>query len=500
MNRINTDSVREIITPWSSFSPEFEFSVENPATSEVAAIVKSSSSADVERAILAAHEIFSKDWRWRPYTERAALLQECARLIESHAEEIAYLESLEMGKPFGQALSDVQACVNSFKMFGAFAYNLPNHAKDEGTALNISVLEPFGVIGGIIPFNWPPIHAGAKIAPALAAGNAIVVKPPEQAPSAIVRIVELINTILPPNLVSVVCGKGEVGAAITENPLVRMVSFTGSPDTGRKVLQSLAQNFTYSIMELGGKNPLILFEDADLDLALPWIIDGAFYNQGEACTAASRILVHSSLYDEVVRRLKIAVPKLKVGDPLLPDTHVGPLVTPEQQQKVLSYIEIGKEEGAVIAAQAPIPAEEKYAKGCWVKPTLFTGVRPDMRIAREEIFGPVTVVIPFETFDEAIAIANDVEFGLVAGVFSRSFETLWRANRELQCGLVFANNYSRIFVAGGTPFGGCKASGFGREHAVETVKEFGYTKTLRLLTGIGEVPKWFAIAEIFDET
>lgn len=499
MGIVDTKTIREVTTPWSSSLPEYEFIVENPATSKPAAKVKGSSPEDVARAVEAAHEVFKSDWRWRPFTERAALLQECASVLERHADEIAELEALEVGKPFTQAQVDVKACINSFRMFSAFAYNLPNSVKDEGATLNISVLEPYGVVGGIIPFNWPPIHSGAKIAPSLAVGNSIVVKPPEQAPSSIVRIVELINTVLPKNLVNVVCGFGQVGAAISSNPLVRMVSFTGSPNTGAIILKSIADNFTPSIMELGGKNPLIIFEDADMEETIRWVIDGAFFNQGEACTAASRILVHSSLHDELVRRLKEAVPKLKVGDPMDRGTHVGPLVTPAQQKRVLDYIDIGVKEGAIIAAQAPVPTEPEYANGCWAPPTVFVNVKPQMRIAQEEIFGPVTAVIPFDTYEEAIEIANGTQFGLVAGVFSRSFETCWRASRELQCGLVFANNYSRQFHSGATPFGGCKASGYGREHALETVKEFGQTKTVRMLTGMGDVPRWFAITEVLGK-
>ena len=499
MSIIDAKAIRTISTPWSSSLPEKEFTVEDPSTSEVTARVKGSSPEDVDRAIVAANEVFEKDWRWRDFFERAGILQECARIIEQNAEEIAELESLEMGKPFTQAMNDVRACINTFKMFSAHSYNLPSSIKEEGSVMNLCVLEPYGVVGGIVPFNWPPIHTAGKIAPALAVGNSVVLKPPEQAPSSIVRIVELINTILPENLVNVVCGFGDVGAAIATHPLVRMVSFTGSPRTGAMVLKSLAQNFTPSIMELGGKNPIIIFDDADIEVAIPWVIDGAFYNQGEACTAASRILVHSSLEDKLIESLKAAVPKLKVGDPMDRRTHVGPLVTSAQQKVVMDYIEIGVNEGAVIAAQAPVPTEEKYKNGCWAPPTLFVNVRPDMRIAKEEIFGPVTAVIPFDTYEEAIEIANGTEFGLVAGVFSKNFETCWRASRELKCGLVLANNFNRVLNNGGTPHGGVKASGFGREHTLDTVREFGHTKTLRIPTGIGrETPKWFAVAEVLE--
>jgi len=488
--------VRNVPLQWATDSPDTIFAVENPATGAVVAQVQGSTPEDVDRAVRYAHNIWKSDWRWRPFMERSALLGDCARLLARHAVEIARLEALEMGKPFTQAMGDVAACVNSFKMFSAFSYTLPNHSKDEGPALNISILEPYGVVGGIIPFNWPPIHAAAKIAPALAVGNCIVVKPPEQAPSSILRVVELINTILPEGVVGAVCGFGPIGEALAKHPLIRMVSFTGSPQVGAKVLHSLADKFTPSIMELGGKNPLIIFEDADVDLAIRWVIDGAFFNQGEACTAASRILVHRSHHDYVAGKVAAAVKKLRVGDPMDPKTHIGPLVSPSQQARVMEYLDIGVKEGAVIAAQAPLPTDEKYKNGCWAPPTLFVNVTSDMRIAREEIFGPVTAIIPFDTYEEVIEIANSVEFGLVAGVFSRDFATCWRASREIEAGLVFANNYSRQYHSGGTPFGGIKSSGFGREHTLETIKEFGYTKNMRVLTGIGDVPRWFAVSEV----
>ena len=495
MGTINTNGIREVSTPWSSSDSQYEFIVENPATANPVARVKGSSPEGVARAVQAANDACYEDWRWRSFTERSAILNDCARIIEENAEEIAVLESSEVGKPLTQARTDVKACVSSFRMYSAFTYSIPGGVKEDGAEVNISMLEPHGVIGAIVPFNWPPIHTAAKIAPSLAVGNGIVIKPPEQCPSAVVRIVELINTILPKNLVNTVCGLGAVGAAIASNPLVRMVSFTGSPNTGKIVLKTLAENFTPSLMELGGKNPFIIFEDADLDEAVHWAIYGAFYNQGEACTAASRLLVHSSLHDEFVSRMKQAVPKLKVGDPMDPGTHVGPVVTAAQQKRVLEYLDIGVQEGAVIAAQAPVPTKGEFAKGCWVPPTLVTGVTPNMRIAREEIFGPVTAVIQFDTYEEAIHIANDTEFGLVAGVFSKKFETCWRATKDLHCGMVLANTYNRQYN-GGAAHGGCKASGYGREYVLDTLREYGQVKTLRMPTGLSEMRRWFAVTEV----
>jgi acyl-CoA reductase-like NAD-dependent aldehyde dehydrogenase len=308
------------------------------------------------------------------------------------------------------------------------------------------------------------------------------------------RIVELLNTVLPPGVLSVVPGLGSCGEALAGHPLVRLVSFTGAPTTGMAVMRTVAKNLTPTVMELGGKNALIIFEDADVEQAIQGAIEGAFFNQGEACTAASRILVHASLYDEVVSRLTTAVSRLRVGDPADRSTHVGPLVTDVQRKRVLDYIEIGTAEGAHIAAQAPLPTDPALAGGFWVAPTLFVDMRPDMRIAREEIFGPVTGVMRFDSYEEAISIANNTDFGLVAGVYTSDFTKAWRASREIEVGVVMVNNYNRNFY--GTPFGGGKHSGYGREHAFETLREFGHIKTVRIPTGLGKIQQWPALEEI----
>lgn len=250
------------------------------------------------------------------------------------------------------------------------------------------------------------------------------------------------------------------------------------------------------IMELGGKNPMVIFEDADIEAATRDIIDGAFYNQGEACTAASRILIHESVYDRIVPRLIEAVPKLKVGHPLAEGTHVGPIVSRAQQQIILKYLDLAVEEGATISAQAPIPTEEEYQDGFWVPPTLITNVTADMRVMKEEIFGPVTCVISFKTYEEAIRIANGTDFGLVAGVYSRSFETCMKACRDIDAGTFFVNNYNRASLLG-APFGGCKDSGYGREHYVDTLREFGMVKTRKFATGIGHIPPWEGVTDTF---
>ncbi|MBI5602693.1 MAG: aldehyde dehydrogenase [Deltaproteobacteria bacterium] len=489
------NDVKIITTPWSSQRPEDLFAVENPATGGLIATVQGASSEGVNAAVAAAETVWRTSWRWISPRERGRLLLNCARLLREHADELARIESEEIGKPITQArLADMEACIGSFEMFGGLAGALPSQIQEQGPLLSLSTLEPFGVVGGIIPFNWPPIHTAGKSAPALAVGNTVVLKPPEQGPFTVMRIVELLNTVLPSGVLTVVPGLGSCGEALAGHPLVRVVSFTGAPATGMAVIRTVARNLTPTVMELGGKNALIIFEDADVDQAVRGAIEGAFFNQGEACTAASRILVHASLYDEVVARLTKAVFRLRVGDPADPATHVGPLVTERQRKRVLDYIEIGMGEGATLAVQASLPTDPRLAGGFWVAPTLFIDVRPDMRIAREEIFGPVTAVIRFESYEDAIGIANGTDFGLMAGLYTNDFTKAWRASRELDVGVVLVNNYNRNFY--GTPFGGGKHSGYGREHALETLRAYGHTKTVRVPTGLGKIQQWSALSDV----
>jgi acyl-CoA reductase-like NAD-dependent aldehyde dehydrogenase len=469
----------------------------NPATGQPVTVVQGAGPDEVDQAVRAAHAAHLS-WKQRPARERGYYLRQIADIIRARADEIAELESLEMGKPITQARQfDVEAAIAIFDYFGSVVEVLPNQARDYGPVLDVTTLEPYGVIAGIVPFNWPPIHTAGKIAPALAVGNAVVLKPPEQTPSVVLRMVELIQSVLPDRVVHAVPGKGEVGAKLAGHPLVGKVSFTGSPRTGAAVLRTTAANLTPTLMELGGKNPLVVFDDADLHEALLAAVDGGFFNQGEACTAASRILVQDSIYAEFAAKLCAAVSRLRVGDGADPATDVGPLVTQEQQQQVLEYLKIGEAEGARIAAQAPLPDDPQLADGFYVAPTVLTDVTPDMRVAREEIFGPVVALIRFSDEDEAVRIANDTPFGLVGAVFSQNTDRALRVSRQIRAGAVFVNNYHRIAI--GTGFGGVGHSGFGREHAQETLAEYGYTKTIRLATQRDELRYWTAASRVLED-
>ena len=488
-----TQTPTPVTTTWSSNDDDHAFDVENPATGEVIATVAGCGPEEVGSAVEAAHSAFAT-WSRLVARERTTHLREIAKVLQEHAPELAQLESREVGKPLAQALTDVTTGIHIFEMFSQYAAETPSAARDHGHAIDVTTLVPYGVVGAIIPFNWPPIHTAGKIAPAIAVGNTVVIKPPEQAPLTVLRMVELIASVLPPDVVVAVPGKGPTGAALAGHPLVRKLSFTGAPTTGTQVIKTAADNLTPTVMELGGKNALVVFDDADLDGAVESALAGGYYNSGEACTAASRLVVHRSVHDEVVTRLSAGVKKLVVGNGAAPDTHVGPVVTRAQQKRVADYVDIGLAEGATIAAQAELPTDPALADGFWIAPTLFTGVRPDMRIAVEEIFGPVVVVIPFDTEEEAVAIANGTEFGLVAAVYTADAERAMRVAGALEVGAVFVNNYDRATT--GSPFGGTKHSGYGREHTPDTLAEFGYTRTVRLPSGARPFPRWPALDEL----
>lgn len=483
-------------TRWSSSDPRDLFDVDNPATGQVFARVQGSGLAEADAAIRTAHAAFPS-WRDTPAARRGELLMAAGRHLEAHARELAELVSRENGKPVRDALAfDVASLIGSFAYFGSLAGKLAGEHLDLGFVTSSTVREPFGVVAGIIPFNWPPIHTGAKVAPALAAGNAIVLKPGDQAPLTIMRIVELLNEVLPADLVHVLPGVGAaIGQALTTHPLVRKISFTGAPGTGSAVLRAAAERHVPVLCELGGKNPFVVMPDADLDRAVRDAIDGAYFNKGEACTAASRLLVHTDVHDVFVERLGAAVRRLRSGDGAVDGTHVGPVISRTQKEKVEAYIRIGREEGATVAAQGALPDDPKLAGGYFVAPTLFTGVTRDMRIAREEIFGPVTCVMRFADEAEVVSIANSTDFALVAGIYSRSEPTAQRLARRIEAGIVFINNYNRMVL--GTPFGGTKSSGYGREHCADTLKEFTYPKAIRTPTGRVPVPEWAGVTEVF---
>ena len=477
--------------------PKHQFEVHNPATGKILTTVQGGNASTTREAIKKSQLAFEK-WSQLPASERANFLHKCGDVLIAHKEELATLLCLENGKPQQDALSfDAMFCSQVFHYFASIIDKLPSEFYDRGAMLVSVVREPHGVCAGILPFNWPPIHTAGKTAPCLAAGNTMILKPGEQAPLTVMRIVELLQSVLPEDVVQAVPGLGpEVPQTLVTAPAVKMVSFTGATKTGAIIAKSASEQVKPLALELGGKNIIVVFDDADIDRAVGDALQGGFFNKGEACTAASRIIVQELLYDKFVAQLAQAVKKLRSGNGMDKATHVGPCVTQAQQKRVLNYIETGKKEGARLVVQAPLPSDPECREGFFVAPTLFADVTPSMTIAQDEIFGPVVTIGKFHTEDEAVSVANSVAYGLVASVFTGDMERGLRVCRRLQAGMVLFNNYQRNVL--GLPFGGVKDSGYGREHSIGTLEEWTRKKFIQMPSGRGQIMSWRAVGDCID--
>ncbi|CAN5305924.1 betaine-aldehyde dehydrogenase [soil metagenome] len=470
------------------FGEHATFEVIEPSTARPLARFFSADAALVDRAVKLARAALPA-WRALSGRQRGAYLRQVADHIRAHADELGELVSRENGKPKRDALAnDVSFSSNCFDFFAGLGDSLPGEIIDQGPIETRVLYEPYGVVACILPFNWPPIHFAKKGAPALITGNTVGIKPGEQAPLTVLRLVEIANEVLPPGVLNAVAGL-QAGATLAGHPQVERISFTGATATGRRVLETAAQNLTYATMELGGKNALMVFPDADLDLAVQVSIEGMFYNQGEACTSTARILVQDSVYDEFLEKFAAAAESLVVGDGLDPRTDVGPMVDAKQRDRVLGYLQTALDEGARIVTQGAVPTEAPYADGYWVPPTVLADVTPESTVGQEEIFGPIALIMRYSTVDEAIEIANGTSYGLTAAMITRDEAQAWHIAQRLEAGMIFVNNYMRRSFLG-SPFGGIKGSGFGRENAPETLHEFVRSKSVRFRSGRGEVPVW----------
>ncbi|HZU68468.1 MAG TPA: aldehyde dehydrogenase family protein [Ktedonobacteraceae bacterium] len=449
------------------------FDTINPANGQVLAKVAEGDAEDINRAVSAARKAFeSGPWPRLTPSQRGRLLWRVAELIEQHAEELALLETLDNGKPIKYSRGgDVPLTADHFRYFAGWATKL------EGDTIPVSIpnmftytlREPLGVVGQIIPWNFPLQMAAWKLAPALACGNTAVLKPAEQTPLTALRLGELVlEAGIPEGVVNIVPGFGETaGAALAAHPDVDKIAFTGSTEVGKKILQASAGNLKKVTLELGGKSPDIIFPDADMKYAIRGAMNAIFFNQGQVCTAGSRLFVHKSVYEQVVQGLADAANKMNLGAGIDQATDIGPLVSQEQLERVTGYIDAGKREGAVVTSGGERPKlDGELAQGYFVQPTVFDNVRDDMTIAREEIFGPVVVALPFEDIEEVAARANKSIYGLAAGVWTSDIKKAHRMAALLKSGVVWVNTYNMFDAA--APFGGYKQSGYGREmgHAV----------------------------------
>jgi acyl-CoA reductase-like NAD-dependent aldehyde dehydrogenase len=465
------------------------FDVIEAATARPIAGVVSASDEIVDAAVRDSRRAYDEVWRATSPKERGVLMRAVAARIREHADEIAELCAREVGKPVRDALRvDVLSCHSSFDYYAGIAESVHGEILDQGPIEARVHYEPYGVVAAILPFNWPPIHFSKKCAPAIAAGNTVVIKPGEQAPLTVLRLVELANEVLPPGVINAVSGIN-AGPALASHPRVERITFTGATATGQKVMASAAKNLTFTTLELGGKNALIVLEDADLHDAASIAIEGMFYNQGEACTSTSRILVNTALYDDFAAEFVRRTRELVVGDPLHVDTDIGPLVDDRQRLRAERFIEVGIAEGARVLYQGSLPQDQHLRDGFYVAPVVFGDVAPEMTIAQQEIFGPVASLMRFDSDDQAVEIANGTDYGLTAAICTRDESRAGRLAARLEVGMVFVNNYTRRnFI--GSPFGGVKGSGYGREYAAETLHEFVRSKNVRYRSGRGVIPGW----------
>lgn len=459
-----------------------------PATGEAIARLHAASLDDVEEAIQGAHRAFRESgWAQRKPHERAAVLYRIAALIRERSEELAQLQRLDNGKPIKETRNLVASAAATFQFFAAACETLEETiTPSRGDFVTMSVYEPMGVVAAITPWNSPIASEAQKLAPALAAGNAVVVKPAEITPLAALALARICDEAgLPRGLVSVLPGKGSlIGDALTRHPLVKRVSFTGGTSTGKHIARIAADKMMPVSMELGGKSPTMVLADADIDHAVAGVLYGIFSSSGESCIAGSRLFVARQHYEEFMERLAHGAAALRVGDPADERTQMGPLISARHRESVERYVEMGVAEGGRLRTGGVRPHGDAFDRGYFYTPTIIEGLRNDARLCQEEVFGPVLVAMPFDSEEALVEEANDSCYALAAGIWTRDFQRAWKLGRAVQAGTVWINTYKQFSIS--TPFGGWRDSGLGREKGRLGILQYMEQKSL--YWGLNEQP------------
>lgn len=483
--KVNIKSGRLLIDgQWIDGSKTFD--TINPATEEVLTQVVEASPADVDSAVQAARRAFEDrngPWRKLSASERGRLLWKLADLVEKNIDELAELETLDNGKPvFESRYVDMPMVIDVLRYYAGLATKIHGETVNTfETAFTYTLREPVGVVGLIVPWNFPLLLASWKLGPALACGNTLVLKPAEQTPLTTLKLGELsIEAGFPAGVINIVTGGPATGKTIVSHPGIDKIAFTGSTAVGKEIMRGAADTLKRVTLELGGKSPNIVFSDADIDGAVKGAINGIFYGKGEVCNAGSRLFLERKLKDEFTEKLIARASKMRPADPLDPKTRLGAIVSQEQLKTVLGYIEAGKSEGAALVAGGN-RVSVNGDKGFFIEPTIFGDVKNDMRIAQEEIFGPVLSVLTFDDIDEVVERANTNLYGLAAAVWTRDVKKAHTVSRRLKAGTVWINTYGLMDAA--LPFGGYKSSGFGRELGAHAIEHYTEVKTVWLNMG-----------------
>ncbi len=474
---------------WRGASDGAVFTSKNPANGEALAQCAEATKEDVDAAVAAAWRAYPA-WKNTTKEERANILDQIADRIEENAQWLATVETMDNGKPIRETTAiDVPYSVRHFHYYASLIRT------DDGTAtvldgnmMSLVLREPIGVVGQIVPWNFPFLMAAWKLAPALAAGDCVVFKPSSSTSLSMLVFMELIQDLLPAGVLNLVTGSGsKSGQYLLDHPDLSKLAFTGSTEIGKSIARAAADKLIPATLELGGKSANIIFDDCNWDMAVDGVQLGILFNQGQVCCAGSRVFVHEDIYDKFVAELVDAFKKVKVGDPLDPETQMGSQVNKRQAEKILSYVKIAQEEGAAVACGGDYYTENGCDKGAFVQPTLLTNVTNDMRVAQEEIFGPVAVVIKFKTEEEVIAMANDSAYGLGGAVWTQNLNRALRVSRSIETGRVWVNTYNQI--PEGAPFGGYKQSGIGRENDKAILD--AYSQTKNIMINLNEAPSGF---------